>query len=105
MGQGQVSNQGATSWYTVITASSYQVAVLVMSLINYVTHQYTNTTQNTPHKTTQAPHKTSPGKGLQSLIALFIVLKSFFFQGQVSNQSGVASKRDVLVPGHHCSVL
>ena len=38
-------------------------------------HQYTNATQNTPHKTTQTPHntprKTSPGEGLQSLIALF----------------------------------
>ena len=34
-------------------------------LINYVTHQYINATQNTPHKT-------SPGEGLQSLIALFL---------------------------------
>ena len=50
------------------------MAVLVMSLINYVTHQYTNTTQNTRHKTTQTPHKTSPGEGLQSPIALFLVL-------------------------------
>ena len=45
MGQGQVANQSGTSWYPVITASSYEVAVLVMSLINYITHQYTNTTQ------------------------------------------------------------
>ena len=33
----------------VITASSYKVAVLIMSIINYITHQYTNymnTTQN-----------------------------------------------------------
>ena len=50
MGQGQVSNQSGTSWYPVITASSYKVAVLVMSLINYVTHQYTNTTQNSTNK-------------------------------------------------------
>ena len=66
MGQGQVSDQSGTSLYPVITASSYKVAILVMSLINYVTHQYTNTTQNTPHKT-------SPGEGLQSLIAIFLV--------------------------------
>ena len=62
----------------VITASIYKVAVLIMSLINYVTHQYTNATQNTPHKTTQtphnAPHKTNPGEGLQSLTALFLVV-------------------------------
>ena len=50
----------------VITASIYKVAVLIMSHINYVTHQYTNTTENTPHKT-------RPGEGLQSLIALFLV--------------------------------
>ena len=30
----------------VITASSYKVAVLIVSLINDITHQYTNTTQN-----------------------------------------------------------
>ena len=70
MGQGQVSDQSGTCWYPVITASNYKVAVLIMSLINYVTHQYTNTTQ-TPHNTT---HKTNPGKSLQSLIALFLVL-------------------------------
>ena len=50
----------------VTTASSYKVVVLIMSLINYGTHQYTSATQNTPHKT-------SPGEGLQPLIALFIV--------------------------------
>ena len=49
-GQGQVSDQSGTSWYPVITASSYKVAVLVMPIINYVTHEYTNTTQNTRHK-------------------------------------------------------
>ena len=46
MGQGQVSDQSGTSLYPVITATSYKVAVLVMSILNYVTHQYTNTTQN-----------------------------------------------------------
>ena len=60
-----------------ITASIYKVAVLIMSLINYITHQYTNATQNTPHKTTQTPHNTtlkrSPCECLQSLIALFVV--------------------------------
>ena len=70
MGQGQVSNQSGTSCYPVITASSYKVAVLVMCHINYVTHQYINTTQN-------IPHKPSPGEGLQSLIALFLVLYCF----------------------------
>ena len=30
MGQGQVANQSGTSWYPVITASSYKVAVLVL---------------------------------------------------------------------------
>ena len=50
----------------VITASSYKVAVLIMCHINYVTHQCLNATQNTPHKS-------SPGEGLQSLIALFLV--------------------------------
>ena len=44
-----------------------------MSLINYVTHQYTNATQNISRKTPQTPHKTSPGEGLQSLITLFLV--------------------------------
>ena len=63
MGQGQVSDQSGTSWYPVITASSYKVAVLVMSIINFVAHHYTNTTQT--------PHKTSPGKGLKSLNTLF----------------------------------
>ena len=58
MGQGQVSNQSGTSWDPVITASIYKVAVLIMSLINYVTHRCTNTTQNAPHNTTQTPHKT-----------------------------------------------
>ena len=67
MGQGQVSDQSGVSWYPVITVSSYKVAVLITSLINYVTHQYTNATQNTPHKS-------SPGEGLQSLIALFLVI-------------------------------
>ena len=57
MGEGLVSKQSGTSRYLVITAISYKVAVLVMSIINYVTHQYTyntkymtqnyaNTTQN-----------------------------------------------------------
>ena len=51
MGQGQVPikaglHQSGKSWYPVITASSYKVAVLIMSLFNYVTHQYTNSTQN-----------------------------------------------------------
>ena len=41
------------------------MAVLVMSLIDYVTHQFTNSAQNTPHKTIR-------GEGLQSLIALFL---------------------------------
>ena len=41
-----------------------------MFLINYVTYQKTNTTQNT-HTTKK---KTSPGEGLQSLIALFLVV-------------------------------
>ena len=59
-------HQSGTSWYPVITACSYKVAVLVASLINHVTHQYTNTTQNTPHKT-------GSDEGLQSLIALFLV--------------------------------
>ena len=66
MGQSQVSNQSGTSWYSVITASSYEVAVLIVSLINYVTHQYSKATYNTTHKT-------SPGEGLQYLIALFLV--------------------------------
>ena len=56
-------HQSRTSWYPVITDSSYKVAVLVMSFINYITHQYANATQNTPHKT-------SPGEGLQSSVAL-----------------------------------
>ena len=73
MGQGQVSDQSGASWYPVITASSYKVAVLIMCLINYITHQYTNATQNIPYKTIQTPHKTSPDEGLQSLIALFLV--------------------------------
>ena len=55
MGQGQVSDQSGISWSTVITASSYKVA----GLLNYVTHQYINTTQNTSHKT-------SPCEGWQS---------------------------------------
>ena len=72
MGQGQVSNQSGMSWYPVITTSSYKMAVLITSLINYITHQYTNTTQNTPHKT-------SPGDGLQSLIALFLAMVISFW--------------------------
>ena len=59
-------HQSRTSWYPVITASSYKVAVLIMCLINYLTQQDTNATQNTLQKT-------SPGEGLQSLIALFLV--------------------------------
>ncbi len=43
---GQVSHYSGMSWYPVITVSSYKVAVLIMALINYVTHQYTNATQN-----------------------------------------------------------
>jgi len=77
MSEGQLSNQSRTSWYPIITASSYKVTVLVMS-INYVIHQYTNPTQNTPRTTTQTPHKTSPGEGLQSLIAFLLVWKCFF---------------------------
>jgi len=60
-------HQSGTSWNPVITASSYKVAVLIISLINYVTHSYINATQNTPHKR-------SPGEGLQSLIALFVLV-------------------------------
>ena len=45
--------QSGMFWYPVITASIYKVAVLVMSRINFRTNQYTNATQNTPHKTTQ----------------------------------------------------
>ena len=87
MGQGQVSDQSGASWYPVITASSYKVAVLIMSLVNYVTQQYTNATQNTPHKI-------SPGVGLQSLIAPFFVLeihcpdKSFWFFFSYSEHFG-----------------
>ena len=43
-------HQSGTSWYPVITAGSYEGAVLVMSLINYVIHRYSNATQNTPQK-------------------------------------------------------
>ena len=50
MGQGQVSDQSGMSWYPVITASSYKVVVLVMSIINYATHQYTNITQTPQQK-------------------------------------------------------
>ena len=39
-------HQSRKSWYPVITASSYKVAVLIMSHINQVTRQYTNATQN-----------------------------------------------------------
>ena len=53
MGQGQVSGQSGTSWYPVITVSGYKMAVLIMRLINYVTHQYTNTTHHTMHHTKQ----------------------------------------------------
>ena len=60
-------HQSGTSWYPVITTSNYKVTVLILSLINDVTYQYTDITQNTPHKT-------SPGEGLQSLIALFLVI-------------------------------
>ena len=82
MGQGQVSDQSGTSWYLVITVSSYKVAVLIMSLINYVTHQYTNATQNTPHKT-------SSGEGLQSV--LFLVYNCYY------NGGGHLSNQDILV--------
>jgi len=44
MGQGQVSNHSGTSWDPVITVNSYKVIVLIMFLLNYVTHQYTNAT-------------------------------------------------------------
>ena len=37
-----------------------------------------NTRTQTPHKITQTPHKTSPGKGLQYVIALF-----FFSAGKL----------------------
>jgi len=37
----------------VITASIFEVEVLMMSLCNSATHQYTNATQNTPHTTAQ----------------------------------------------------
>ena len=76
MGQGQVFNQSWTSWYLVITASRYIVAVLIMSLINYITHQCTNATQNTPHQR-------SPGKGLLPLIALL-----FFFTSVTEGEGG-----------------
>ena len=72
-GQGEVSDQSGVaskSWYPVITASSYKVTVLVMSVINYVTLWYINATQNTPHKI-------CPGDGLKSLIALFLVRYPF----------------------------
>ena len=72
-------HQSWTSWYPVITPSCYKMAVIIMSFINSVTDQYTNITQNTPHKTTQTPHKASPGKGVHSLIALFLVFL-FFLQ-------------------------
>ena len=39
-------HQSRTSRYPVMTAGSYKVAVLIVSLINYITQQYTNTTQN-----------------------------------------------------------
>ena len=65
-------HQSWTSWYPVVTASSYKVAVIIMSLINDVTHQCTIATQNTPHKT-------SPGEGLQSLLALFLVVNRHCF--------------------------
>jgi len=76
----------------VITASIYNVAVLIMSPINYVTHQYTNATQNAPHKTSQTPHKTSPGEGLQSLIAHFF----FFFVFSITAQPPVKKKIYIL---------
>ena len=41
-----VLHQSGTSWYPVITVRDYKVAVRIMSLISYVTHQYTNTTLN-----------------------------------------------------------
>ena len=73
MGQHQVSGHSRASWYPVITASSYKVAVL-MCLINYVAHQYTNAAHNTPHKT-------NPGEGLQSdLFFMFFFLFLIFFQ-------------------------
>ena len=36
---------------------------------------------------------------------ILIIIKNVVGQGQVSDQSEVASKRDVLVPGHHCQQL
>ena len=45
----------------VIIASSYKVAVPLMFLLI------------TLHTSTRTPHKTSPGEGLQSRIALFLV--------------------------------
>ena len=59
---GTKSSLGTQS--SLISHHSYNVAVLIMFLINYVTHQCINTIQNTPHKTTQTPHKTSSGEGL-----------------------------------------
>ena len=44
MGQGQVSNHSGTSWDPVITVNSCKVTVLIMFLLNYVTHQYTHAT-------------------------------------------------------------
>ena len=38
MGQGRVSNQSGTSWYPVITASSYKVALVIMFLIRSSLH-------------------------------------------------------------------
>ena len=54
--------QSRTSWYPVITASSYKVVVLVMSL------------KIMQHKIAQTPQKTSPDRVLQYLIALFLVI-------------------------------
>ena len=74
MGSGQVSDQSGKSCYPVITAHSYKGAIIFVSISNYVTHQNINTTQNTLHKSTQASHKTNSAEGLQSLIALFLVI-------------------------------
>ena len=72
MGKGQVSNQSGTYWYPVITASSCEVAVPIMSFINYVTPVHKRHTRYTTQNSTNTP-QISPGEGLQSLIALFLV--------------------------------
>ena len=76
VGQGHLSDQSGTSWYPVITASSNKVAVLIMSNINYVIHQYTNATQNYTN-TTQ--HKSWQGSAMSD--CSFSCCKSYFVIG------------------------